>query len=46
VVPQAFLLAFGLHYWVNHPEQKWLNWVLGILFTLMILMVGLGLLVG
>ena len=46
VVPQAFLLAFGLHYWVNHPEKKWLNWVLGILFTLMMLMVALGLLVG
>ncbi len=46
VIPQSLLLAFALHYWVNHPEQKWLNWVLGILFTLMMAMVGLGLLVG
>jgi len=37
---------FILHYWVNHPKKKWLNWVLGILFTLMMGMVGLGLLVG
>ena len=41
---QAGLLAFLTHYWVNHPEKKWLNWVFGILFILTVLMSGLGIL--
>ena len=44
VVPQAFLFSGLLYYWVNHPEKKWLNWVLGILFALIILMSMLGVL--
>ncbi len=44
VVPQALLLSAILFYWVNHPERKWLNWVLGITFFLMMLMPVLGLL--
>ena len=44
VVPQAFLLSGMLFYWVNHPEKKWLNWVLGILFAIAILLPVLGLL--
>ena len=42
VVPQAFLLSAILFYWVNHPEKKWLNWVLGIFFVLVMLMSALG----
>ena len=42
VVPQAFLFAGLLYYWVNHPEKKWLNWVLGIFFALVILMSVMG----
>ena len=42
VVPQAFLLSAILFYWVNHPEKKWLNWVLGILFVLVLIMSALG----
>ena len=34
VVPQALLLSALLCYWVNHPEKKWLNWMLGTLFVL------------
>jgi hypothetical protein len=44
VVPQAFLLSGLLCYWVNHPEKKWLTWVLGIFFVLVILMSALGVL--
>jgi hypothetical protein len=44
VIPQAFLLSALLFYWVNHPEKKWLNWVLGIFFVLVILMSVLGVL--
>ena len=46
IVPQALLLAVGVCYWVNHPDQKWLNWVLGILFALSAIFPILGLLMG
>ena len=45
VVPQAFFLSGILYYWVTHPEKKWLNWVLGIIFAIVILLPTLGLLV-
>ncbi|HUH97782.1 MAG TPA: hypothetical protein VLZ89_10515 [Anaerolineales bacterium] len=44
IVPQAFLLSAILFYWVNHPEKKWLNWVLGALFVIVMLLPVLGLL--
>lgn len=33
VIPQALLLSLLLTHWVQHPEQGWLNWALGILFA-------------
>lgn len=44
VVPQALLLSVILFYWVNHPEKKWLNWVMGVVFVLLVLMSVAGLL--
>jgi len=44
IVPQAFLLSGILFYWINHPEKKWLNWVLGTLFVIVMLLPVLGLL--
>jgi len=44
IVPQAFLLSGILFYWVNHPEKKWISWVLGILFAIVVLLPVLGLL--
>lgn len=44
VVPQALLLSVILFYWVNHPEKKWLNWLLGIIFFLMVFFPTIGLL--
>lgn len=44
VVPQALLLSVILFYWVNHPEKKWLNWVIGVVFFLLLLMPVVGLL--
>jgi len=46
VLLQALILSAVLFYWVNHPEKKWLNWVMGIVFILMLLLPTLGLLVG
>ncbi len=36
IIAQAFLLSAILYYWVNHPKQKWLGWVLGIVYVLVI----------
>lgn len=44
VVPQAFLLSAILYFWVNRPEQKWINWVMGILFFVLMSFPVLGLL--
>jgi hypothetical protein len=33
VVPQACLLAFGLVYWVKHPEKRWISWFMGLAFA-------------
>lgn len=44
VIPQALLLSVLLFYWVNHPEKKWLNWVMGVIFFLVLLMPVAGLL--
>jgi len=36
VVPQAVLLSALLCYWVNHhPAKKWLSWLLGSVFFIM-----------
>ena len=46
IVPQALLLSVGLCYWVNHPEKKWLNWVMGTAFVILIILPVLGVLMG
>jgi hypothetical protein len=38
ILTQSFLFSGLLYYWVNHPEKRWLNWLLGILFGLVLLM--------
>ncbi len=45
VLVQSFLLSFVLFYWVNHPEKRWISWVLGGLFVVVLLLPTLGLLV-
>jgi hypothetical protein len=44
VIPQAFLLSAILYFWVNFPEKKWLNWVMGMLFFVLMSFPLLGLL--
>jgi hypothetical protein len=34
VLTQSLLLSVITYYWVTHPEKRWLNWVLGILFVI------------
>jgi hypothetical protein len=43
IVPQALLLSWLLFYWVNNPQKKWLSWVLGLAFALVILFPAFGL---
>ncbi len=43
VMPQALLLSALLCYWVNHPEKKWLNWLLGTVFFIAMALPILGL---
>lgn len=42
IIIQSFLLAFLTHYWVNHPKKRWLILSFGILFTIILLLTGLG----
>jgi hypothetical protein len=37
VLSQSFLFSGILYYWVNHPEKRWIDWVLGLLFGLAVL---------
>jgi hypothetical protein len=46
VIIQAFLLAFGVVYWVHHPEKRWVKRLLIAVFAIMMLMPIAGLLVG
>jgi hypothetical protein len=39
---QSAALAWLTYYWVNHPEKKWLSWVMGIITVIVILMSILG----
>jgi hypothetical protein len=43
VVVQSFLLAVITYTWVRHSDATWLNWGLGILFFIVLLLPALGL---
>lgn len=45
ILTQSFLFSALLYYWLNHPEKRWMNWLLGIVFALMVLMSLMGYLV-
>jgi hypothetical protein len=38
ILTQSFLFSVLLYYWVNHPEKRWINWLLGIIFVLAVLL--------
>jgi len=45
VLLQSLFLSMILFYWVNHPEKKWLSWVMGIAFAILMSFPILGLMV-
>jgi len=46
VLLQSLLFSFVLFYWVNHPGKSWLDWTLGIVFLILMVLPVLGLLFG
>lgn len=46
VVLQSLLFSVLLFYWVNHPGTRWLDWTLGVAFSVLMILPVLGLLVG
>ena len=46
ILIQSLFLSLILFYWVNHPEKRWLNWVMGIAFAVVIALPLLGLMAG
>ena len=41
---QSFLLSVILWYWVRNPDKRWLTWLMGIAFAVMVAMLVLGIL--
>lgn len=46
VMIQALLFALLLTYWVEHPEKRWLTWLLVAIFVVVTVLPALGLLLG
>jgi hypothetical protein len=44
VLIQTLLFSALLFYWLNHPEKKWLSWLLVVFFFLILILPTLGLL--
>jgi len=44
VLTQSFLLSWVIYYWLRHPGRKWLDWFLGVLFALTLVLPAMGLL--
>jgi hypothetical protein len=44
IYTQLLRLSWLAFYWVNHPEKRWLTWLLVVLFFLVLLFSILGLL--
>ena len=45
IILQAFLLSVIICYWIKHPEKRWINIVLGVMFCIMIMLLIMGLIV-
>ena len=45
VLLQSLLFSVILFYWVNHPGKRWLDWTLGVAFSIVVILAVFGLLV-
>jgi hypothetical protein len=46
VLLQSLLFSVILFYWVNHPGRRWIDWTLGVAFSIVIILPLVGLLAG
>ena len=46
VLFQSLLLSVVTYVWIRSPEQRWLNWVMAVLFIITLALPALGLLLG
>lgn len=46
ILLQSLLLAVVATWWINHPEKKWLGWLMGIVFIIIVLLGTAGVLAG
>jgi hypothetical protein len=46
IVLQTLVFSQLLCHWVDHPEKRWLNWLLGVIFAVVNVLPALGLLTG
>ncbi len=46
VLLQSLFLSLILFYWVNHPEKKWITWVMWIAFFILMSFPVIGLTIG
>jgi len=43
IIVQSLVFSWLLFHWVNHRERRWLTWVMGAAFVVVLLISGLGL---
>jgi hypothetical protein len=46
ILLQSLLLALVAIWWINHPQNKWLGWLMGIIFVVILLLSTAGVLAG
>ena len=46
ILLQSLLLAVVAIYWINHPQNKWLGWLMGAIFVIILLLGTAGVLAG
>lgn len=46
ILLQSLLLAVIATWWINHPLNKWLSWLMGVIFVIIILLGTAGVLAG
>ena len=45
ILLQSLFLSLILFYWINHPRKGWFSWIMGVVYTLIIIVTILGLII-
>lgn len=46
ILLQSLLLAVIATWWINHPQNKWMGWLMGVIFVIILLLGTAGVLAG